>query len=219
MVSDNDQELAAALAQDFSSIPICRSPSRRSVPAVASAATRAQMFASASQVIRSSAAALVQGMCAAFHAANSSNGRENRSSWRAHGTAAVIFPCPGHWIRGRSASRNVRLPCTSSVRHRFTSCSTGRPRCPHSGRRFLVSSSGSTTMISTFSGTRSLRGHISIYVRTTVACSVSSTSSHTEPATAGPPATSSCHHAGTGRYRKAGWALWTDTPQKTKERP
>jgi hypothetical protein len=36
--------------------------------------------------------------------------------------------------------------------------------------------------LSTFSGGRSLRGHRSIYVLITTACSVSSTSSHTGPA-------------------------------------
>ena len=143
-------------------MPILRSPSRRSVPAAASAATRPVMLASASQVMRSSAAARVHGMCAAFHAANSSNGLLNRSSCRAHGTTAVILPCSPQTIRGSSDSRNVRLPCTSRVRHRFTSVSTGRPRCPHSGHRCRASWSGSTTMTSTFSGGRSLRGHRSI---------------------------------------------------------
>ncbi len=143
-------------------MPIRRSPSSRSVPAAAAAATRAVILASASQVMRSSAAARVHGMCAAFQAANSSNGRENRESCRAHGTIAVILPCSAQTIRGSADSRNVRLRCTSAVRHRFTSYSTALPRCPHSGHRFAVSSSGSTTMISTFSSSRSLRGHRSI---------------------------------------------------------
>ena len=45
-------------------------------------------------------------------------------------------------IRGSRDSRNVRFPCTSRVRHRTTSYSTGRPRCPHSGHRSRVPSSG-----------------------------------------------------------------------------
>jgi hypothetical protein len=211
--------LSWPLPQDFSSIPIRASPASRSSPSAASAATRAVMPASASQVIRSSAAARVHGMCAAFHAANSSNGLLNRSSCRAHGTAAVTLPCCGQMIRGSSDSRNVRLPCTSRVRHRTTSCSAGRPRCPHRGHRHRVSSSGSTTMISTFSGTRSLRGQCSIYVLTTTACSVSSTSSHTDPANVLSPARRAPSPTGTGRYRATGRPLWTDTPQKSVTTP
>jgi hypothetical protein len=194
-------------------MPIRRSPSSRSSPAAACAATRAVTFASASHVIRSSAAALVHGMCAAFHAANSSNGLLNRSSCRAHGTAAVIFPCWPHTIRGSPDSRNVRLPCTSSVRHRTTSVSTGLPRCPHSGHRYRVCSSGSTPMISTFSGARSLRGQCSMYVLTTTACSVSSTSSHTDPANVPSPARRLPSPSGTGGYRATDRPLWTDAPQ------
>src|SRR6266496_2849821 len=211
--------LLLPLPQDFSSIPIIRSPSSRSRPAAASPATRAVMFASASHVTRSSAAARLHAMCAAFHAANSSNGLLNRSSCRAHGTAAVIFPCSPQMIRGSADSRYARLPCTSRVRHRFTSYSTGLPRCPHSGHRSRVSSSGSTTMTSTFSGARSLRGHRSIYVLVTTACSVSSTSSHTDPANAPPPARHVLSPSGTGRYRAASRPLWTDTPQKPGTTP
>ena len=58
-------------------MPMRRSPSSRSSPAAASAATRAVMPARACQVIRSSAAALVHGLCAAFQAADSSNGLLN----------------------------------------------------------------------------------------------------------------------------------------------
>ena len=200
-------------------MPIRRSPSSRSRPAAASAATRAVMFASASHVIRSSAAALVHGICAAFHAANSSNGLLNRSSCRAHGTAAVIFPCWPQMIRGSADSRNVRLPCTSRVRHLTTSYSAGLPRCPHSGHRHRVSSSGSTTMISTFSGGRSFRGQRSMYVLTTTACSVSSTSSQTDPANVPPPACREPSPSGTARYRATGRPLWTGTPQKPETTP
>lgn len=56
----------------------------------------------------------------------------------------------------------ARFPCTSRVRHRRTSVSTGTPWFPHLGQRFRTSSSGSTTTTSTFSGTLFFRGHRSI---------------------------------------------------------
>src|ERR1039458_4145898 len=99
-------------------MPIIRRPSSRSRRPAAPPATLATIFASASHVIRSSADAFVQRICAPSHAACSSNGIVKRSSCRAHGTAAVIFPCSGQSTRGTSDSRKHRLPCTSSVRHR-----------------------------------------------------------------------------------------------------
>ena len=74
-------------------------------------------------------------------------------------------------------------------------------------------------MISTFSGGRSFRGHCSIYVLTTTACSVSSTSSHTDPATVPSPARHAPSPSGTGRYRSTSRPLWTDTPQKSVTTP
>ncbi len=55
-------------------MPIIVRPPSRSVRAAASAVTRVTMSASASQVTRSSADAFVHGICAASHAACSSNG-------------------------------------------------------------------------------------------------------------------------------------------------
>ena len=74
-------------------------------------------------------------------------------------------------------------------------------------------------MISTFSGGRSFRGHRSMYVLTTTACSVSSTSSHTDPANACLPARRAPSPSGTARYRGTGRPLWTDTPQKRLTNP
>jgi len=125
------------------------------------------------------------------------------------------LPVLPHTIRGSPDSRNVRLPCTSSVRHRTTSVSTGLPHCPHSGHRYRVCSSGSTPMISTFSGARSLRGQCSMYVLTTTACSVSSTSSHTDSANVPSPARRVPSPSGTGGYRATDRPLWTDAPQKS----
>src|SRR5487761_1403937 len=82
-----------------------------------------------------------------------------------------------------------------------------------------LSSSASTTMTSTFSGTRSLRGQRSTYVLITTACSVPSTSSHTGPATSLPPVRHAPSPSGTGRYRATGRPLSTDTPQKSVTAP
>src|ERR1700677_4748598 len=59
--------LSSPLPQDFSSIPIRRSPASRSRRDAASAATRVTMLSTASHVIRSSFAAFAHGICAASH--------------------------------------------------------------------------------------------------------------------------------------------------------
>lgn len=104
--------LSCPLPQDFSSIPVIRSPSSRSVRAAASAAAQATMFCSASQVTRSSAAALVQATCAASQAAWSSNGLVNRSSCVVLlATARLVWQALTEALRrmGDSMARRSRL--------------------------------------------------------------------------------------------------------------
>ena len=155
--------LPCPLPQDFSSIPIRRSPASRSSPAAASALTRATMFASASQVIRSSAAALRP-----RHVR-----RLPRRELLKRPAEPVVMPCPRHRrgdlpvlaaddprqrrLQERPLPVHVQGPPPHHVVLR-RAC----PRCPHRGHRSRACSSGSTTMISTFSGARSFRGHRSI---------------------------------------------------------
>ena len=85
-------------------------------------------------------------------------------------------------IRGTSDSMKHRLPCTSSVRHRshITLDDLAALPAPRTAVPDLLIRAQPTT-ISTFSGARSLRGHRSIYVRTTTTCAVSRISSQIDP--------------------------------------
>ena len=98
---------------DTSSMPIRRSPAKRSRLASASATTRVTMRPTVAQATRSSSPTACLEVWTASQAAVSSNARVWPAPWRAQGTAATTTttttttttPCSGQQTLGASASR------------------------------------------------------------------------------------------------------------------
>jgi hypothetical protein len=90
---------------DTSSMPIRRSPAKRSRLASASATTRVTIRPTVAQATRSSSPTACLEVWTASQAAVSSNARVCPAPWRAQGTAATTTPCSGQQTLGASASR------------------------------------------------------------------------------------------------------------------
>ena len=103
-------------------MPMRPSPSRRSMFAPVSAATRLSIRPTVRQATRSSSATAAWEVWTASHAAVSSNAQVKPAPWRAQGTAATTTPCRRQVTRGASASRNActtpkiqRAPASASL--------------------------------------------------------------------------------------------------------
>ena len=90
---------------DTSSMPIRRSPAKRSRLASASATTRVTMRPTVAQATPSSSPTACLEVWTASQAAVSSNARVWPAPWRAQGTAATTTLCSGQQTLGALASR------------------------------------------------------------------------------------------------------------------
>jgi hypothetical protein len=103
---------------DTSSMPIRRSPAKRSRLASASATTRVTMRPTVAQATPSSSPTACLEVWTASQAAVSSNARVWPAPWRAQGTAATTTPCLGQQTLGAPASRSAPTTPRSNARQR-----------------------------------------------------------------------------------------------------